>query len=71
MLFQKINSRPKSVRPMYSAPVLRPQKRKIVSPVKGHLMMVDLIVGSIALYMMVDIGSVIYKQNKNKQEKDD
>lgn len=52
--------------------MLHPQKRILVSPVKAHPIVIDVIVGSIALYLIVDIGSVFYKKNqyKNKEDKE-
>lgn len=62
-----------SSRSLYTTPpMFRPQKRILVSPVKAHPIIIDMIVGSIALYLMVDIGSVFYKKNqyKNKEDKE-
>jgi glucose uptake protein GlcU len=51
--------------------MLHPQKRILVSPVKAHPIVIDVIIGSIALYLIVDIGSVFYKKNQYKNRKED
>ena len=56
-----------------SLPTLRPQKRFIAMPppVKAQPIVIDILLGSIALYLIVDVGSVFYKQYKNKENKED
>jgi hypothetical protein len=58
-------------RSLYTAPILRHHKRIIVQPIKAYPIVIDVIVGSIALYLILDVGSVFYKQYKNKKEEDD
>ena len=56
-----------------SLPTLRPQKRFIAMPppVKAQPIVIDILLGSIALYLIVDVGSVFYKQYKNKKDETD
>ena len=55
-----------------SLPTLRPQKRIVrMPPVKVQPIVIDILLGSIALYLIVDVGSVFYKQHKNKENKED
>ena len=58
-------------RAMFVAPTIRTQKQVVVKPVKAHPLVIDFILGSIALYLMVDVGSVIVKDYKEKKEKED
>lgn len=57
-------------RSMIVAPTIRTQKQVIVPPVKAQPIVIDIILGSIALYLMVDVGSVIAKEKQNKNKKD-
>lgn len=55
-----------------SLPTIRPQKRIVrVPPVKVQPIVIDILLGSISLYLIVDVGSVFYKQYKNKENKED
>ena len=55
-----------------SLPTLRPQKRIVrMPPVKVQPIVIDILLGSIALYLIVDVGSVFYKQYKNKKDETD
>lgn len=59
-------------RSMFVAPTIRTQKQMIVKPVKAvEPIVIDLILGSIAFYLMVDVGSVIVKDYKEKKDKKD
>ena len=57
-------------RPVLVAPTIRTQKQVIVPPVKAQPFLVDIVLGSIALYLMIDVGSVVVKEKQNKNKKD-
>lgn len=52
------------------APTIRTQKQVIVPPVKAQPIVVDLIIGSIALYLIFDVASVVSKDKQEQNKKD-